>query len=69
MAIGVVPEAIGNLSSRAVICEAASCIMNNEPKKPEPEIMPPVPNRAPERTVPEIPPDKDAPEKETPTRA
>jgi hypothetical protein len=33
--------------------------MNNEPKRQEPEIMPPVPKGEPERLVPEIPPDKD----------
>jgi hypothetical protein len=43
--------------------------MNDEPKKQEPEIMPPVPEVEPERNVPEIPPDKDAPEKKGPTQA
>jgi hypothetical protein len=43
--------------------------MNGEPKKQEPEIMPPVPKVEPEREVPEIPPDKDAPEKKGPIRA
>jgi hypothetical protein len=43
--------------------------MNDEPKKQEPEIMPPVPEVEPERNVPEIPPDKDAPEKKGPVRA
>ncbi len=42
--------------------------MDNEPKRPQPEIMPPVPNVQPEREVPEIPPDKDAPEKNSPER-
>jgi hypothetical protein len=42
--------------------------MDDEPKRPEPEIMPSGPNVAPERSVPEIPPDKDAPEKKGPTR-
>jgi hypothetical protein len=46
--------------------------MNDEPKKQEPEIMPPVPKMEPvepERPGPEIPPDKDVPEKESPIRA
>jgi hypothetical protein len=43
--------------------------MNGEPKKQEPEIMPPVPEVEPERNVPEIPPDKDAPEKKGPVQA
>jgi hypothetical protein len=46
--------------------------MNDEPKKQEPEIMPPVPKVEPvepERPGPEIPPDKDVPEKESPIRA
>jgi hypothetical protein len=43
--------------------------MDGEPKKQEPEIMPPVPGVEPERDIPEIPPDKDAPEKKSPIRA
>ena len=43
--------------------------MNGEPKKQEPEIMPPVPEVEPERNVPEIPPDKDVPEKKGPVQA
>jgi hypothetical protein len=43
--------------------------MNGEPKKQEPEIMPPAPEVEPERNVPEIPPDKDAPEKTGPIQA
>jgi uncharacterized protein YjbJ (UPF0337 family) len=43
--------------------------MNGEPKKREPEIVPPVPEVEPERNVPEIPPDKDAPEKKGPIQA
>jgi hypothetical protein len=43
--------------------------MNNEPKKREPEIMPPLPKEDPVRPPPEIPSDKDAPQKETPLRA
>jgi hypothetical protein len=43
--------------------------MDGEPKKQEPEIMPPVPEVEPERDIPEIPPDKDAPEKKSPIRA
>jgi hypothetical protein len=43
--------------------------MADEPKRQEPEIMPPVPQEEPQRNVPEIPPDKDAPEKEARIRA
>jgi hypothetical protein len=43
--------------------------MADEPKRQEPEIMPPVPQEEPQRNVPEIPPDKDAPEKDAPIRA
>jgi hypothetical protein len=42
--------------------------MGNEPKRQEPEIMPPVPEVEPERRIPEIPPDKDAPEKQSPVK-
>jgi hypothetical protein len=41
--------------------------MDTEPKRQEPEIMPPVPEVEPRRTVPDIPPDNDAPEKQAPT--
>jgi hypothetical protein len=41
--------------------------MDNEPKRQEPDIMPPVPIGEPGPDFPEIPPDKDAPEKKTPT--
>jgi hypothetical protein len=41
-------------------------LMANEPKRPEPEIMPPAPKVEPQRDAPEIPPDKDAPEKRSP---
>jgi hypothetical protein len=44
-------------------------IMDNDPKRPEPEIMPTHPKEEPERVRPEIPPDKDAPQKESPLRA
>jgi hypothetical protein len=40
----------------------------DEPKRQQPEIMPPVPKTEPQRGVPEIPPDKDAPEKSSPTK-
>jgi hypothetical protein len=43
--------------------------MNGEPKKQEPEIMPPAPVVEPVRNVPEIPPDKDAPEKKGPVKS
>jgi hypothetical protein len=44
--------------------------MTDDPKQPEPEIMPPVPEVGPEprRGMPEIPPDKDAPERKTPVK-
>jgi hypothetical protein len=42
--------------------------MDGELKRQEPEIMPPVPNMVPGRSVPEITPDKDAPEKKGPTQ-
>jgi hypothetical protein len=43
--------------------------MDSKPKKQEPEITPPLPVVEPEKNVPEIPPDKDAPEKRGPARA
>lgn len=43
--------------------------MSDEPKKPEPEIRPPLPNETPQPSQPEIPPDKDAPQKDSPIRA
>ena len=43
--------------------------MADEPMRQEPEIMPPVPQEELQRNVPEIPPDKDAPEKEARIRA
>jgi hypothetical protein len=55
---------------RITLCgQKESDAMNDEPKKQEPEIMPPVPKVEPERPGPEIPPDKDAPERESPIRA
>jgi hypothetical protein len=42
--------------------------MDGEPKRQEPEIMPPVPTVAPGRRSPEIPPVKDAPEKKGPIK-
>jgi hypothetical protein len=42
--------------------------MDNEPKIKEPEIMLPAPKGEPERIVPKIPLDKDAPEKKSPIR-
>ena len=41
----------------------------DEPKRPEPEIPPPVPKTEPRRESVEVPPDKDAPEKRSPTSA
>ena len=43
-------------------------IMDTEPKKQEPEIVPPAPVVEPARNVPEIPPDKDTPEKRSPVQ-
>jgi len=40
--------------------------MDGESKRQEPEIMPPVAKVAPGRSPPEIPPDKDVPEKKIP---
>jgi hypothetical protein len=40
----------------------------DDPKRQEPEIMPPVPITEPQRSTPEIPADKDVPEKNSPTR-
>jgi hypothetical protein len=42
--------------------------MDKEPKRQEPEIMPPRPQVEPGRSVPEIPPDNDVPQKTTPAR-
>jgi hypothetical protein len=42
--------------------------MHNEPKIKEPDIIPPGPQREPERITAEIPSDKDLAEKNTPTR-
>jgi hypothetical protein len=42
--------------------------MDNEPKRQEPDIMPPVPMVEPRPDLPEIPPDKDVPEKKAPTK-
>jgi hypothetical protein len=55
-------------STGSFIKHLGRTVMNNEPKRQEPEIMPPVPKGEPERLVPEIPPDKDAPERKTPIR-
>jgi len=41
----------------------------DERKRPEPEIVPPVPKTEPRRDSVEVPPDKDAPEKQSPTSA
>jgi hypothetical protein len=45
------------------------CLMDDDRNRPQPEIMPPAPKEQPERIPPEIPPDKDAPQKESPIRA
>lgn len=41
----------------------------DERKQPEPEIVPPVPKTEPRRGSVEIPADKNAPEKQSPTSA
>jgi hypothetical protein len=41
----------------------------DEPKRPEPEIVPPVTETEPRREGVEVPPDKDAPEKRSPASA
>jgi hypothetical protein len=48
--------------------QAGSVDMDSEPKQPKPEIMPPVPQTEPRRETPEIPPDKNAPERQQPTQ-
>lgn len=40
--------------------------MDEEPKVDGPQIVPPAPEIDPPRKVPEIPPDKDTPEKKAP---
>jgi hypothetical protein len=40
----------------------------DQPKRPEPEIMPPVPKTEPQRPVSETPPDEDAPQKDSPSK-
>jgi hypothetical protein len=42
--------------------------MDSEPKQPKPEMMPTLPLTEPQRETPEIPPDKDVPERRQPTR-
>jgi len=56
-------------NERLLSIELKGDAMNEEPKKQEPEIMPPVPVVEPDRNTPEIPPDKDAPEKKGPIQA
>ena len=56
-------------AERLLHIEQKGDAMNGELKKQEPEIMPPVPVVEPERNIPEVPPDKDAPEKKGPTKA
>ena len=43
--------------------------MNDEPKKQQPEIMPPVPDVEPQRGPEEAPQDKDMPERQAPERS
>jgi hypothetical protein len=49
------------------IVQTGRMTMDNEPKQPKPEILPPLPNTEPAGT-PEIPWDKDVPERQQPTR-
>jgi hypothetical protein len=42
--------------------------MDNKQQREMPEIMPPRPEIEPQRDTPEIPADKDAPEKKTPVQ-
>ena len=49
--------------------QSVRAAMDNEPKRQEPDIPPPVPQIEPDRGVPEIPPDKDTPGKKGPVRA
>jgi hypothetical protein len=41
----------------------------DERKQPEPEVMPPVPKTEPQQGGMEVPPDKNAPQKQSPTSA
>jgi hypothetical protein len=43
--------------------------MSKQPKRDEPGIKPPTPDVRQQPVEPEIPPDKDAPQKERPTKA
>jgi hypothetical protein len=70
------PVSCDRLPGNVLLCRAITSsgtnkgdAMNGEPKKQEPEIIPPVPEIEPERNVPEIPPDKDAPERKGPIRS
>jgi len=57
------------LSGAGQACVSIGCqIVSDQPKSPEPEIMPPVPQAEPQRDTPEIPPDKNAPEKNSPSK-
>jgi hypothetical protein len=58
-------------SSFSISCigQIGRTVMDNNPKRQEPDIMPPHPKEEPDQIRPEIPPDKDVPRKETPLRA
>jgi hypothetical protein len=43
--------------------------MSKQPTRDEPEIAPPTPDTKQQPVKPEIPPDKDAPEKKAPVKA
>ena len=59
-----------NLSKRLTLgVTKKGDVMDTEPKKQEPEIVPPAPVVEPARNAPEIPPDKDIPEKRSPVQA
>jgi len=67
------PKRFGNRNVYGVAGLVRQQVVNiegkmDQPKQPEPEIMPPVPDTEPQRTAPEIPPNLDAPEKSSPTK-
>jgi hypothetical protein len=58
-----------SVSAMNYIITSKVVLMDDDPKDPAPEIMPPLPKEEPEQTPTEIPPDKDVPQKESPLRA
>jgi hypothetical protein len=53
---------------RVILQRVARTEAMDQPKRPEPEIMPPVPKAEPQRPVSETPPDEDAPQKDSPSK-